>query len=100
MGLSIGAFTTPPPLALRASGQLWCSTLAGAMSTASRWDLGHRSYLLRRSFIQFEQPTTITALTSSPLGEIQTVHLVGLSDAVADHSKAKTGNVNDQNLVS
>ena len=49
MGLSIRAFATPSAPALRASGQLWCSTLAAVRSTASRWDLGHRRYLLRRS---------------------------------------------------
>ena len=55
MGLSIRAFATPPARALRASGQLWCSTLAAVRSTASRWDLGHRRYRLKRSLIQFEQ---------------------------------------------
>ena len=59
MGLSIRASATPPAPALRASGQLWCSTLAAVRSTASRWDLGHTRYLLSRSFIHFEQLKTI-----------------------------------------
>jgi hypothetical protein len=58
MGLSIRASATPLAPALRASGQLWCSILAASRSTALRWDLRHRKYFFRRSFIQFEQLKT------------------------------------------
>jgi len=55
MVLSIRPSAAPLARALRASGQLWFSTLAAARSIASRCELEQIRYLLSKPLIRLEQ---------------------------------------------